>query len=173
MKTGLRLLYSKKQIDNAVDDIVEKICDDKELGKDFVVICVLKGGFVFCADLVRLMPMIPQIDFITAQSYVNDKGTGYIKLLTKQTVDIEGKSVLLVDDIMNTGSTIYHLVKTLKKSEPKIIKSVVLLWKKETTIKGVVPDYHGFVCNDKHIIGYGMDSKDKMRHLPQIYCLEK
>ena len=174
MKNGLRLLFTKQQIDDAIDRIVEKLCDDKELGKDFVVLCVLKGAFIFCADLVRQLPMIPQIDFIRVQSYENDRSTGTIKWLLKPSVELAGKNVLIVEDIVDTGSTIYFLRKELKKKyEVQNVKIATLLWKSNATVKGVTPEYYGLQCPNKYVIGYGLDSKDRMRHLPQIDYMEK
>jgi hypoxanthine phosphoribosyltransferase len=171
MKGNLKLLYDKKQINNAVDKIAEEISNDKHLAKDLVVLCVLKGAFIFCADLVRLLPMIPTIDFIRITK-INNK----VKWLIKPSVELEGKSVLVVDDIFDSGDTVRFLRKALKKYKPSELKIAALLKKsKDNFYVNEWPDYTGFLhCpNNKFIIGYGLDSEDKMRHLPQLYYIDK
>lgn len=174
MKTGLRLLYNKKQIEDAIDDIIQKICEDKKLSKDFVVLCVLKGAFMFCADLIRQMPMTPQIDFIRVKSYENNKNTGKLQWLLKPSMGLEGRDVLIVEDIVDTGATVRFLRKKIRTTYgAKSVKVAALLHKKGSdNDMANWPEYAGLICPNRYVIGYGLDSNDKMRNLPQIYYME-
>jgi hypoxanthine phosphoribosyltransferase len=132
-------------------------------GKDFVLVGVLKGAYAFYADLARAIRIPMRVDFLMATS---EGG------LTELTEDIKGKDVLLVEDIVDSGLTAQHLVKTLVKKKPRSIKICTLLSKPDRRTSNVVIDYVGFKIPNKYVVGYGLDYQQKYRNLPYLAVLD-
>lgn len=155
----------------------------KELGKEItrdcankspLFVCVLNGAFPFAADLFRACEGInAEITFIRLKSYEGTGSTGNVKQLMGLHDDIKGRTVIVVEDIVDTGHTIKRLVEQLKEKEPAEVKIATLLFKPEALEEEVAPDYVGFSIPKKFIIGFGLDINEKARDLSDIYVLKE
>jgi hypoxanthine phosphoribosyltransferase len=164
----MKALYSEERIHTRVDELGREISRDF-LGRDLLLIGVLNGGFIFTADLCRSIAIPHEIDFVGASSYGNGMSSSgkieYTKLLKEP---ITGKSVLIVEDIVDTGRTLEFLIHDLKKQNPKDLKVAALFWKREKANPNVKVDYFGFVIEDEFLVGYGLDLAGKFRNLPYV-----
>jgi hypoxanthine phosphoribosyltransferase len=142
-------------------------------GKDFVLVGVLKGAYAFYADLARAIRIPMRVDFLIVRSRgFRAKTSGKVKLMTELTEDIKDKDVLLVEDIVDSGLTVQHLVKTLRKKKPRSIKVCTLLNKPDSRTIDVTIDYVGFKIPNKYVVGYGLDYQQKYRNLPYLAVLD-
>ncbi len=142
-------------------------------GKDFVLVGVLKGAYAFYADLARAIRIPMRVDFLIVSSRgFGGKSSGKVKLMTELTEDIKDKDVLLVEDIVDSGLTVRHLVKTLTKKKPRSIKVCTLLNKADSRTIDVAIDYVGFKIPNKYVVGYGLDYQQKYRNLPYLAVLD-
>ena len=142
-------------------------------GKDFVLVGVLKGAYAFYADLARAIRVPMRVDFLIVTSRgPRAKKSGKVKLITELTEDIKGKDVLLVEDIVDSGLTVQHLLKTLTKKKPRSIKVCTLLNKPDSRTVNVAIDYVGFKIPNKYVVGYGLDYQQKYRNLPYLAVLD-
>ena len=142
-------------------------------GKDFVLVGVLKGAYAFYADLARAIRVPMRVDFLIVTSRgLRAKTSGKVKLITELTEDIKGKDVLLVEDIVDSGLTVQHLLKTLTKKKPRSIKVCTLLNKPDSRTINVAIDYVGFKIPNKYVVGYGLDYQQKYRNLPYLAVLD-
>ena len=168
-----KVLFTEGQIKKRVDEMVSRIDKDYQ-GKDLVVVALLKGSVVFLADLVRGFTRPLAFDFIGVSSYGSSTSSiGAVTLEKGITVDVTGKSVLVVDDILDTGRSLNFVKNYLQKFKPKEIKVCVLLEKKGTRIMDVRADYVGFEIPNVFVLGYGLDYEDRYRHLPYIASLKE
>ena len=138
-----------------------------------MLVGVLNGCFIFLADLVREANIPVTLDFIQAQSYRNTTSTGSVKVSTMPQSPVGGSHVLLVEDIVDTGITICHIMGQLQEQEPASLKLCALLDKPSRRVAPVNVDYLGFTVPDKFIVGYGLDLNQQYRYLPAIYVLEE
>ncbi|RJO65152.1 MAG: hypoxanthine phosphoribosyltransferase [Myxococcales bacterium] len=168
MAGEIRVLISEQQIAKRLDELAEVIGRDYK-NRKLHCIGVLKGSFIFMADLVRRLPMDVSCDFLTISSYGDlTKSSGVVKLLTDLTVPIEGKDVLVVEDIVDTGLTLDYLLGNLKTRNPASLRVATLLHK-PTNKKIEVPiHYCGFTVPDRFVVGYGLDNRQLQRNLPYI-----
>jgi hypoxanthine phosphoribosyltransferase len=142
-------------------------------GKDFVLVGVLKGAYAFYADLARAIRIPMRVDFLIATSASSrTKTSGKVKMVTELTEDIQGKDVLLVEDIVDSGLTAQYLIKTLAKKKPRSIKICTLLSKPDRRTNDVALDYVGFKIPNKYVVGYGLDYQQKYRNLPYLAVLD-
>jgi hypoxanthine phosphoribosyltransferase len=142
-------------------------------GKDFVLVGVLKGAYAFYADLARAIRVPMRVDFLMVTSDGSrSKKSGKVKKVTELTEDIKGKDVLLVEDIVDSGLTAQHLVKTLAQKKPRSIKVCTLLSKPDGRTVDLVIDYVGFKIPNKYVVGYGLDYQQKYRNLPYLAVLD-
>jgi len=142
-------------------------------GKDFVLVGVLKGAYAFYADLARAIRIPMRVDFLMVISDGSrSKKSGKAKKVTELTEDIKGKDVLLVEDIVDSGLTAQHLVKTLAQKKPRSIKVCTLLSKPDGRTVDLVIDYVGFKIPNKYVVGYGLDYQQKYRNLPYLAVLD-
>jgi hypoxanthine phosphoribosyltransferase len=142
-------------------------------GKDFVLVGVLKGAYAFYADLARAIRIPMRVDFLmVTSSGSRAKKSGKVKKVTELTEDIKGKDVLLVEDIVDSGLTAQHLVKTLAQKKPRSIKVCTLLSKPDGRTVDLVIDYVGFKIPNKYVVGYGLDYQQKYRNLPYLAVLD-
>ncbi|MDY0132067.1 MAG: hypoxanthine phosphoribosyltransferase [Desulforegulaceae bacterium] len=168
----LVLVLSEKEIEKKVSLVAKKISKDY-LNKDLVLIGILKGSFIFMADLVRKLSIPCEIDFIGASSYgSDDKSSGEIKITKDINLNIKGKHVLLVEDLIDTGLTLGYLKKHLKDSGAAEIKVCALLDKYERRELSVEVDYSCHRIEEGFIVGYGIDYAEKYRNLPAIYHIK-
>ena len=134
---------------------------------------VLKGDYAFYADLARAIRIPMRVDFLMVTSDGSrTKSSGKVKMVTELTEDIKGKDVLLVEDIVDSGLTAQHLVKTLAKKKPRSIKICTLLSKPDRRTINVAIDYVGFKIPNKYVVGYGLDYQQKYRNLPYLAVLD-
>ncbi len=148
--------------------MVEEIERDYR-GKDLVVVAVLKGSVLFLADLVRGFSRQLSFDFIGVSSYGHSRTSlGVVNLEKEIAIDIRGKDVLVVDDILDSGRTLGWVKEHLRKFNPRSVKICVLLEKKARRVLDVRADYVGFIIPNVFVYGYGLDYRDRYRHLPHI-----
>jgi hypoxanthine phosphoribosyltransferase len=137
-------------------------------GKPLVVVGVLKGSFIFLADLVRAIDLPLAIDFIGISSYQGTRSTGVVQITSDLSRPIEGKDVLLVEDIVDTGLTMRYLLDNLATRKPASVRIAALLEKPARAQVKIPIDYRGFVIGDEYVVGYGLDWDGKMRNLPFV-----
>lgn len=144
---------------------IERDCaDDNPL-----FLCVLKGAFPFAADLFRAVDIDAEISFIRLKSYEGTGSTGNVKEVIGLHEDIAGRTVIVVEDIVDTGRTISRLLDDLREKNPKALKVATLLYKPDANETGIQPDYIGFSIPQKFIIGFGLDIDEKARNLADIW----
>jgi len=168
----MKLLYSKKKIAERVKDIGKKITEDYK-GNDIIVVPVLKGSFLFAADLIREIKLSVKIDFIRIVSYEGTESTGKVEFQYAGDLDWTGKDVLIIEDIVDTGLTLSVLKQYLQLTRhPKSIKICALINKYPRRSVKVEPDYYGFTLKENHfVVGYGLDSSEFDRNLEEIYYI--
>jgi len=165
------LLISKEEIQKRVEELAEQISTDYR-GQEPIVIGVLKGVIFFFADLVRKTTLSTQIDFIRAASYGSGTTSkGEIRITKNVEVPVAGKPVILVEDIVDTGATLTHIIENLEQKGVASLRVCTLLDKVERREKKVRIDYAGFEVEEGFVVGYGLDYNEKYRHLPDIYIL--
>lgn len=172
MQNEIKVLFEKEKIDRRISELATQI-DQHANGAQLTVIGVLKGAFVFMSDLVRMIKSPLKCDFLRVSSYKNDKSTGTIRMELDITQPIVGENVLLVEDIVDTGITLRHLLDHLKTKGPKSLKVASLLYKETGNDMRKFVDYVGFEVPNKYVIGYGLDSEGLYRSLPYIGYFEK
>ncbi len=168
----LRILFTRAEIEAKVDKLAAKIRHDY-LGKHPILICVLKGSFMFTADLIRRLNFPLEVEFVQLSSYGRGReSSGKIKVVQRLKSPIEGRDVLVIEDIVDTGITISFLLNYLRKKKPASLKLCALTDKPSRRQVPVTIDYPGFTVPDKFIVGYGLDLDEKFRYLPDICVLE-
>ena len=168
----MKTLITEKQIRSKVSELAQEIAKDSNSGQ-LHVLFVLKGAFIFCADLLRALShhnVDVTVDYIIAKSYVGTESSGDVKFSVD--VDIKEKEVLLLEDIIDTGRTLKRLKQELMKMQPKSLRTVCLLDKPSRREVDIKVDYVGFEIEDRFVVGYGLDCDEKYRHLPFIAEIE-
>ena len=167
-----RILFTEDEIKSRVAELGRQISEDFK-GEDIVVIGLLKGCFMFIADLMRAIDTNVAVDFMVVSSYGSGVvSSGEIKVRKDYTIDLEGKNVLVIDDILDTGRTLAFVKDYLIVKSPKCIKLCTLLDKPERKLSKVTVDYVGFSVPDEFVVGYGLDYDEKYRNLPFIGVLK-
>jgi hypoxanthine phosphoribosyltransferase len=162
-------LLSREQIESIVGDLADRISKDYDK-REVVLICILKGAFMFLSDLVRHLRIPLQIDFIRLASYGSEmKSTGKIEITKDVETSLEGKDVLIIEDIIDTGRTLLFLKERLSLANPRSVKICALLDKKARREVKIDGDYIGKEIEDVFIVGYGIDFNEAHRNLPEIY----
>lgn len=157
MAETIRELVSEKDVDERIVELGKQISKDYE-GKQVHLICVLKGGVFFMCELAKRISVPVSMDFMSVSSYGDDtKSSGVVKIVKDLDEAIEGKDVLIVEDIIDSGRTLYYLIDILKKRNPKSVHLCTLLDKPERRVKDVKVDYVGFNIPDEFVVGYGLD----------------
>ena len=173
MKEKVDILISENEIHNRILEIADRINKDYE-GEELTLICVLKGGVMFMCDLARRLNLSVRLDFMSVSSYGSEtKSSGVVKIIKDLDDSIDGKNVLVVEDIIDSGNTLSYLIDILKKRGPKSIKLCTLLDKpSRREKKDVFVDYVCFEIEDKFVVGYGLDYDQRYRNLPYIGVME-
>ena len=167
-----RILFTEKELSAIADNIAGQINTDYK-GKELLVVGVLKGSVIFLADIFRRLSLDCRLDFITASSYGSAaESSGRIIIKKDIDADIKGKHLLLCEDILDTGNTLYYLCQNLRERGAESIKICALLDKPSRRQKPVKPDYCGAQVPDAFIVGYGLDYDERYRNLPYIGILK-
>jgi hypoxanthine phosphoribosyltransferase len=168
----LRILFTRAEIEAKVDKLAARIRRDY-LDKHPTLICVLKGSFMFTADLIRRLNFPLEVEFVQLSSYGGGReSSGKIKVVQGLRSPIKGRDVLVIEDIVDTGITISYLLGYLRRKKPASLKLCALTDKPSRRQVPVTIDYLGFTVPDKFLVGYGLDLDEKFRNLPDIYVLE-
>lgn len=167
-----RTLYSREDISTRVKelgDIISKEYKDKNL----LVVSLLRGSFIFAADLVRELSIPVEVDFMTTASYGHgETSSGNVEIVHDIRTSVEGKDILIVDDIMDSGYTLGKVKEILNSKEPNSIKICVMLDKPSRRKIDISPDFVGFSIDDVFIVGYGLNYGDYYRNIPYIFTFE-
>ena len=171
-QSQLKILISRDQIAEAVTKLALGINRDYQ-SKQPLLISVLKGSFVFTADLIRQLNLPLELDFIRLSSYGSSRqSSGTVRVVQGIKTPVKGRDVLVVEDIVDTGMAISFLLEYLKKKQPASLKLCALTDKPSRRRVRVPIDYLGFTVPNKFIVGYGLDCDEKFRNLPDIYVIE-
>lgn len=166
------VLFSEEQLKTRVAEISAQIDKDYE-GKEPLLISILRGSFVFMADLVRQIHVPCTVDFMAVSSYGSGTvSSGQVKIVKDLSETIEGKDVIVVEDILDSGNTLSYLLKLLEARRPASIRLCTLLDKPERRTKPVEVQYSGFTIPDEFVVGYGLDYDERYRNLPYIGVLK-
>lgn len=166
------ILIPENQIQKKIEELGNQISQDYQ-GKQLICIGVLRGAFIFLADLSRYIRVPMLVDFMAISSYgASTESSGVVRILKDLDINIEKKDVLIVEDIIDTGLTIDYLIRMLKSRNPASLKVCTLLDKKERRQIKVPIDYSGFVIPDKFVVGYGLDFNGLYRNIPYILVLK-
>lgn len=166
-----KVLFSNEEIQKRIDEMANEINEFYD-GEPIIVIPLLRGGFMFASDLVRRLNMIVEIDFVTTTSYGFGKvSTGDVKIFSDLRSSVEGKNVLIVDDIIDSGHTLKFMKDYIGIKNPKSIKIATMIDKPSRRKQDVNSDFVGFEVDDLFIVGYGLDFENKYRNVPYIYAL--
>jgi hypoxanthine phosphoribosyltransferase len=167
-----KVLISEKQIARRIAEMARQIERDYS-GKDMVIVALLNGTVLFLADLVRHLSLPLRLDFIGVSSYGAGTESGNLVFTKELRLDVKGRDVLLVDDILDTGRTLTRVKAKLKKLKPRRIRICVLLDKPSRREEPVTPDYVGFTIPNEFVVGYGLDYAEQYRNLPYVGVLRQ
>lgn len=167
MQKGLDILVTAAEIQKRIEEMAGKIAEDYK-NRPLVVVGVLKGSFIFMADLVRQISMPLTCDFLRVASYEHDHPTGVVRMEFDMTQPVTGKDVLLVEDIVDTGNTLRALLNHMELKKPATLKVCSLLYKEVGSGVREKIDYLGFTVPPRYVIGYGLDSEGLYRSLPYV-----
>lgn len=166
------VLYTREQLAEVVNRLGKAISEDYK-GRDVILVSVLKGAFVFMADLVRTIDIPCEIDFMSVSSYGHGTQTsGSVKIIKDLDTNIDGKHVIVVEDILDSGVTLSHLVELLKSRNPASLAICTLLDKPDRRKAHVEVTYKGLSIPDEFVVGYGLDYAEKYRNLPDLCILK-
>ncbi|MCI9216459.1 hypoxanthine phosphoribosyltransferase [Lachnospiraceae bacterium 42-17] len=168
MAESVEVMHSEAEVAKRVEELGRQISEDYA-GKQVHLICVLKGGVFFMCELAKRISVPVSMDFMSVGSYGNGtSSSGVVKIAKDLDEPLEGKDVLVVEDIIDSGRTLSYLLEILKGRHPKSLKLCTLLDKPDRRIKPVKVDYTGFEIPDEFVVGYGLDYAQKYRNLPFI-----
>ena len=167
-----RVLFSEEELKNRVAEIAAQI-DKDYAGKQPLLVSVLRGSFVFMADLVRQIHVPCTVDFMAVSSYgAGTSSSGQVKIIKDLSEQIEGKDLIVVEDILDSGNTLSYLLQLLEARKPASVRLCTLLDKPSRRVKDVGVSYSGFSIPDYFVVGYGLDYAEKYRNLPYIGVLK-
>lgn len=172
MAEKIKVLISEEEVDARIRELGEKISKEYE-GKQIHLICVLKGGVFFMCELAKRITVPVSMDFMCVGSYGDGtKSSGVVRLAKDLDESIENKEVLIVEDIIDSGNTLYYLMDVLRQRKPASLRLCTLLDKPARRVKDVHVDWTGFEIPDEFVVGYGLDYAQKYRNLPYIGVVE-
>ena len=166
------ILADEEELKNICQDLGARISEDYK-DKNIIIVSVLKGAFVFCADIFRNISIPCAIDFMAISSYGSGTTPGAVSLIKDLGVDISGMDVLIVEDILDSGKSLAYTIELLKARKPKSIKICTLLDKPERRQAPITANYIGKAIPDEFVVGYGLDYNEKYRNLPYIGVLKR
>jgi len=165
------ILFSKETIQKRVKELAEQISKDYT-GRELIVIGILKGAFIFMADLIREISIPCRVDFARLASYgTGSESSGKVVMTKDIETSIKGKDILIVEDILDTGLTMQYFVDWMKERNPKSLKICVFLDKRKRRKVSFEADYVGFTIEDGFVVGYGLDFNEMYRFSPDIYVI--
>ena len=164
----MEILISEQQIQEQIDHLGKQINADYKNTDELIVVGVLNGSFVFCADLIRRLKLPVNLQFISVSSYEGTESSGNLHVHLDLRCDIKGKDVLIVEDIVDTGITLSNLFVHFERMEPKSVRLASFLSKPSRREREVKIDYLGFEIEDHFVIGYGLDFNNRYRELPHV-----
>jgi hypoxanthine phosphoribosyltransferase len=169
----MNVLLDAATIQNRVRELAGEIERDYPEGEEIHLVCVLKGGFMFMADLVRGMGPRVSLDFIAVSSYAKSTTTsGEVRMLKDLDSGLQGRHIIIVEDIVDTGLTLTYLQEILRARSPKTLRTACLLSKPSRRQVEVNVEYIGFTIEDRFVVGYGLDYAEQYRNLPYIAVLD-
>ena len=169
---NIRVMISEEDVNKRIAEMGAQISEDYA-GKEIHLIAILKGSVFFACELAKRITIPVTIDFMSVSSYGNSReSSGIVKIAKDLDETLEGKNVLIVEDIIDSGRTLYYLMDILSKRNPKSMKLCTLLDKPERRVKDVKVDYVGFEIPDEFVVGYGLDYDQQYRNLPYIGFVE-
>lgn len=172
MKEKIKVLLSEEEVAAKIKEVAARISHDYA-GKSLHLICVLKGGVFFTCELAKRITVPVSLDFMSVSSYGDDtKSSGVVRIVKDLDQPLEGKHVLIVEDIIDSGRTLSYLIEILKQRNPESIRLCTLLDKPERRVKPVKVEYSCFNIPDEFVVGYGLDYAQKYRNLPFIGVVE-
>lgn len=172
MEPKIEVMIDEETVEARIAEIAKQLSEEYE-GKTLHIIGVLKGSVFFMCELAKKLTVPVTMDFMSVSSYGNDtKSSGVVKLIKDLDESIEGRNVVLIEDIMDSGRTLSYLIKILKERKPASFKVVTLLDKPDRRVVELEPDITGFVIPDRFVVGYGLDCAQKYRNLPYIGVVE-
>ena len=172
MKEKIKIFLTEQKVNARIAEVAKKISEDYA-GEEVHLICVLKGSVFFTCELAKRITVPVTMDFMSCSSYGNDtKSSGVVKIVKDLDEPLEGKNVLVVEDIIDSGRTLSYLLDILGKRNPKSMRLCTLLDKPDRRVKDVTVDYTCFEIPDEFVVGYGLDYAQKYRNLPFIGVVE-
>ena len=174
MADKIRVLLTEEEVNKKISEVAAQINKDYE-GKEVHLICILKGGVFFTCELAKRLTIPVSLDFMSVSSYGSGtKSSGVVKIIKDLDEPLEGKNVIIVEDIIDSGRTLAYLIEVLKQRNPKNIELCTLLDKPERRAPGITikADYFGFTIGNEFVVGYGLDYNEKYRNLPFIGVVE-
>lgn len=173
MADKIRVLLTEEEVNKKISEVAAQINKDYE-GKEVHLICILKGGVFFTCELAKRLTIPVSLDFMSVSSYGSGtKSSGVVKIIKDLDEPLEGKNVIIVEDIIDSGRTLAYLIEVLKQRNPKNIELCTLLDKPESRVKKQVQvKYTCFTIPDEFVVGYGLDYDQKYRNLPYIGVVE-
>jgi len=167
------ILIEEDILQAKIKELGAKITEDYK-GKDLLLICVLKGAVVFVSDLMKRIDLPLEIDFMAVSSYGSDtKSSGVVRILKDLNKGIEGKNILIVEDIIDSGLTLSYLIENLKARGPESVEICTILDKPDRRKANINIKYTGFHVPDEFVVGYGLDYAEKYRNLPYVAILKE
>ncbi len=172
MGESVRVMISEAEVTKRIEEMGHEISEDYA-GKQIHLICILKGGVFFMCELAKRISVPVSMDFMSVGSYGDGTtSSGVVRIVKDLDESLEGKDVLVVEDIIDSGRTLYYLLDVLKKRHPNSMKLCTLLDKPDRRVRDVRVDYVGFEIPDEFVVGYGLDYAQKYRNLPYIGIVE-
>lgn len=172
MADKIRVLLGEEEVNKRINEVAEQINKDYA-GKDIHLICILKGGVFFTCELAKRLTVPVSMDFMSVSSYgAGTVSSGVVKIIKDLDEPLEGKDVLIVEDIIDSGRTLSYLVENLKSRGAKSVRLCTLMSKPSRRVVEVPVDYIGYEIPDEFVVGYGLDYAQKYRNLPYVGVVE-
>lgn len=172
MAETIRVMISEEDVDKRIEELGRKISEDYA-GKSVHLICILKGSVFFMCELAKRITVPVSMDFMSVSSYGDGtSSSGIVKIAKDLDETLEGKDVIIIEDIIDSGRTLYYLIDVLQARKPKSMRLCTLLDKPDRRVRDVKVDYVGFAIPDEFVVGYGLDYAQKYRNLPYIGIVE-